>query len=153
MIEVRDGQLGRCVHATRGIEPGDVILRGWGRRVRQRTRHSFQVDHETHIEIRNPIELINHSCDPNCGVLVRRESQVLEIHALRPIAPGEELTTDYATFEAEIRFMVGRCLCGSPHCRGKITGYKDLPPERRAAFGPYIAAYLIEIETAVSVAG
>ena len=70
----------------------------------------------------------------------------MEIHALRPIGPGEELTTDYATFESEIRHMPGACLCGSPGCRGKVTGYRGLPEARRAAFGPYIADYLREID-------
>lgn len=142
MIEVRDGRLGKGVFATRTLEPGEVILRGWGPRVPQRTQHSFQVDRDMHIEIHSPIELINHSCDPNCGVLVRLEVPVMEIHVLRRIEAGEELFTDYATFEYEIEYMSGPCLCGSPLCRGTITGYWNLPADRRAAYGPYIAPYL-----------
>lgn len=150
MIEVRDCQLGRGVYASQVIPKGRVILRGWGPRVPYRTRHSFQVDHDTHIVISSPIELINHSCEPNCGVLVRRDSRVLEIHALRRIEPGEELTTDYATFEYEIQHLNGPCHCHSPSCRGTITGYKDLPADRRDAYGPYLAEYLQEIEATVS---
>jgi uncharacterized protein len=153
MIEVRAGHLGQSVFATRAIEKGQVILRGWGPRVPERTRHSFQVDHDTHVVIRTPIELINHSCEPNCGVWLRKGVPVMEIHALRRIEPGEELATDYATFEYEIEHMTGDCLCGTPSCRGRITGYKDLPEELRDAYGPYIADYLEEIEAAVSQAG
>jgi hypothetical protein len=149
MIGVRDGHLGMSVYATRRLEAGELILRGWGPRVPRRTRHSFQVDHDLHIVISSPIELINHSCAPNCGVLVRVAAEALEIHALRPIEPGEDLTTDYATFEYEIEFLDGRCHCGSPICRGRITGYKDLPADRRAAFGAYIAPYLRELDAMV----
>ena len=146
MIEVRDSRLGKAVHATRPIEPGQVILSGWGPEVPVRTRHSFQVGLDTHIEIDSPIELINHSCEPNCGVFLRRGVESLEIHALRRIEPGEELTTDYATFEADIENMPGSCLCGSTACRGAITGYSGLPPGRRRAFGRYIADYLRDAE-------
>lgn len=146
MIEVRDGRFGKGVYAVEPIRPGRLILRGWGERVPKRTRHSFQVDHDTHIEIRTPIELINHSCEPNCGVLVRRDERVMEIHALTAIGPGEELFTDYASFEYEIEFMGEPCRCGTASCRVEITGYRDLPGHRRARYEPYIADYLREIE-------
>jgi uncharacterized protein len=153
MFEIREGHLGRAVYATKPIATGEVIFQGRGERIPQRTRHSFQIDVDTHVVVRTPIELMNHSCEPNCGVLVRREAMVLEIHALRTIEEGEELTTDYATFEVEIQFMDGPCLCGSAHCRGRITGYWALPADRRAALGPYIAEYLRELDALVSRAG
>jgi hypothetical protein len=153
MIEVREGRLGKSVYAARRLEPGAILLSGWGPRVPVRTRHSLQVDHDTHIVTGPPIELINHSCEPNCGVLVRRAAELLEIHALRRIEAGEELTTDYATFESDIWFMKGPCLCGARACRGRITGYWDLPPERRAAYLPYIAEYLREREAVASHVG
>ena len=146
MIEIRDHSLGKGVFARERIEPGRAILRGWGPRAPGRTRHSFQVDHDVHIVIPTAIELINHSCDPNCGVLIRRAHEVLEIHTLRGIAPGEELTTDYATFEAEVRHMDGPCLCGSARCRGRVVGYRGLPDDRRFAFGRYVAEYLRELD-------
>lgn len=149
MIEIREGHLGKGVHATRPIEPGCCILRGWGPEVPERSRHSFQVDHDRHIVIAGPIELINHSCEPNCGVLLRRGVDSLEIYALRRIEPGEELFTDYASFELEIEHMPGPCLCGSGSCRGRIGGYRDLPEDRRVALGPYLAEYLREAEVLV----
>jgi hypothetical protein len=66
------------------------------------------------------------------------------------IEPDQELTTDYASFEYEIVFMDGPCHCGTPSCRGRITGYKDLPEDRRIAYGSYIAEYLQELDAAVS---
>lgn len=153
MIEIRDCRFGRGVFATRAIEAGEIVLTGWGHRSPRRTRHTFQVDHDTHVVIPGPIELINHSCEPNCGVLLRRGVERLEIHALRRIEPGEALSTDYATFEYEIQFLDGPCLCGTPSCRGRITGYKDLPEDLREAYGPYIAEYLQELDAVVRAVG
>ena len=153
MVEVREGRLGRGVHARAPFMPGELILKGWGERTSHRTRHSIQVDFCDHVVINTPIQYLNHSCDPNCGVLLQRGVESLEIHALRSIAPGEELTIDYATFEYEIHFMDPPCRCEAPLCRGAITGYKDLPIERRLAFGPYIAAYLYDLEPAAHRAG
>lgn len=153
MYQVRDGRLGKCVHATRDIEAGERIMRGLGHRVPNRTRHSLQVDFEKHLVVPGPLELINHSCDPNCGVVVLPDEDSIEIYARRPIRAGEELGTDYASFEYEILFMPGPCLCGSPICRGRITGYRDLPEETRLAYGRYIAPYLLEIDSLVSQAG
>lgn len=149
MIEIREGVLGKGLHATEPIEAGRCILRGWGFEVSKRTRHSIQFDHDRHVVIPGPIELINHSCDPNCGFLVRRDARSLEIHALRPIEPGEQLFADYASFESEIEHMPGPCLCESPSCRVWITGYRGLPEHRRVTLGPYIAEYLQEIDSPV----
>lgn len=147
-VEVRPGPLGRGVYARRRIEAGEEVLAGWGEYV-ERSIHSFQVGPDTHVRIRNEIELINHSCGPNCGVLVPLGGNVLRVVALRAIEPGEEITTDYATHDYEIHFMPERCRCGSPLCRGRISGYRDLAPERRAAYGRYVAEYLPLLEAAL----
>lgn len=140
-VEVHPHPWGRGVYARAAIDAGEVVLSGWGPRV-ERSVHSFQVDVDEHIRIGNEIELINHSCDPNCGVLLPLGAQSLRIVALRPIGPGEELTTDYAMHDYEIEFMPSTCLCGSELCRGRVTGFRELPPERRRAYGPYVAEYL-----------
>jgi hypothetical protein len=153
MIEILDGRLGKGVYTTRDLPRGAVVLTGRGVTTPRRTRHSIQVDHDTHVLFGQPIELINHSCEPNCGLLVRRGDPVVEVHALRPLAAGEELTFDYASWEEEIEFMPGPCLCGAPSCRHRITGFDGLPPERRAALGPYVAEYPREADALVSQAG
>ena len=112
----------------------------------RRSRHSIQVDFNHHIEFPSPIRIFNHSCEPNCGYLVRAADEILEVVAIRPIAAGEELTVDYATFEEEIEHMPGPCLCGAPSCRGRILGYHALPKELRERYGSLIAPYLRELE-------
>jgi uncharacterized protein len=153
VYEVHECELGKGVRSARAIEPGEVVMTAWGQEVPERTRHSIQVGREAHLLVDTDLRLINHSCDPNCGLLIRREVPTLELHALRPIGPGEALTLDYATFEDEIQFMTGPCLCGAPTCRGRITGFSGLTPERRDALRPYLAEHLLDLDAPVSLAG
>jgi SET domain-containing protein len=69
---------------------------------------------------------INHSCAPNCDVVI--EDGRLWIESLRDIAPGEELAYDYNfilptrhTAAAKRRYP---CACGAAECRGTILGKK-----------------------------
>ena len=148
LIEVRDGHLGKAVHACRRLDRGQLILTAWGPLISHRTRHSIQVSHDEHVVVGTTMELLNHSCDPNCGFLIRRDAEVIELYPLRTIEPGEEMTIDYATFEDEIQHMDGSCLCGSSICRGKITGYHALSIDRRLALADFIAPHLREYEPA-----
>jgi cyanophycin synthetase len=147
-VEIREGRLGKAVHALEAFEKGQTVLCGWGRPTPSRVRESIQVDVDLHIVPPPPLLYLNHSCKPSCGILIQRDAERLEVRALRRIEPGEELTVDYATFEQEIAGYNGRCLCGAPSCRGRITGYKDLPEALRETYGPYIAPHLRAAEVA-----
>jgi D-alanine-D-alanine ligase-like ATP-grasp enzyme len=57
----------------------------------------------------------NHSCNPNTAY------EGLNVKAIRPIKKGEELTLDYASFLDE-NMEPFQCQCGTPNCRGLITG-------------------------------
>ncbi|MGW2559422.1 SET domain-containing protein [Streptomyces sp. NPDC001514] len=70
--------------------------------------------------------LMNHSCAAN----------VLDTGldfgvAVRDIAPGEEVTCDYATFTADIGWSM-ECNCSTPECRGTITTEQGHDPALRA---------------------
>mgnify|MGYP001815500947 FL=1 len=58
---------------------------------------------------------INHSCDPNCAI----QGQIVFV-AMRDIGEGEELTHDWATTD-DMDYVL-ECNCGSPECRGTVTG-------------------------------
>jgi len=77
----------------------------------------------------------NHSCDPNIGV----QGQIVFV-AMRQIAPGEELTHDWATTDDDDYSTP--CRCGAATCRGVITGRdwqkKDLQRKYRGKFSWYL---------------
>jgi len=60
---------------------------------------------------------VNHSCHPTCMA----PGFDLEI-AIRDIAPGEQLTGDYATYNFETAFD---CFCGAATCRGRFGAAVD----------------------------
>lgn len=66
--------------------------------------------------------LISHSCDPN----VFLDLSELWLWALKDIKKGDRLTMDLATTEDKLQRQFA-CRCGSPGCRGWITGYDELP--------------------------
>ena len=78
---------------------------------------------------------LNHSCEPNVGFAGN-----IVLVAMRPIAAGEELTTDYALFDDYPGTM--RCRCGTPSCRGVIDGRDWQRPELQRRYGPYFSWYL-----------
>lgn len=57
----------------------------------------------------NLSRFINHSCEPNCRILN------MNIHTLRDIKPGEELTIDFTNSNLPAYFV--ECLCGSTICK------------------------------------
>jgi len=78
---------------------------------------------------------INHSCEANVGFAGN-----IVLVAMRDIAAGEELTTDYALFDDYDSEM--RCRCGTPSCRGTIGGRDWQRPELQRRYGPYFSWYL-----------
>ncbi len=83
-------------------------------------------------------DLINHSCDPNLWM----QDEVTLI-ARRDIAAGEELTGDYAMWEADEGWASGwRCRCGRARCRGVVTGRDwrsaELQERYRHHFSPFV---------------
>lgn len=76
------------------------------------------------LEPGEPFRFLNHSCDPNCELILWRSRRVhsrrisrLWLQTTRAIAAGDELTIDYAwPADAAIR-----CDCQSKNCRGWIV--------------------------------
>ncbi|HTS99754.1 MAG TPA: SET domain-containing protein-lysine N-methyltransferase [Streptosporangiaceae bacterium] len=79
---------------------------------------------------------LNHSCEPNVGFAGN-----IVLVAMRDVAAGEELTTDYALFDDADDPMP--CHCGTPSCRGTISGRDWLLPELRRKYGDYFSWYLL----------
>lgn len=79
---------------------------------------------------------INHSCEPNVGFAGN-----VVLVAMRDVAAGEELTTDYALFDDDGGAMA--CRCGTPSCRGVIDGRDWRRPELQRRYGRYFSWYLL----------
>jgi hypothetical protein len=80
--------------------------------------------------------MINHSCEPNCGI-----TGTSSVQALQDIGIGEELSFDYAmTDSSEYDEFI--CVCGKNICRGKITGNdwqkEEIQSKYKNHFGSYI---------------
>ena len=61
----------------------------------------------------DPMRYTNHSCRPNARLDIRQGR--VEFYALRPIAPGEEITVNYGPTHHDGKLA---CRCGAPGCAG-----------------------------------
>jgi hypothetical protein len=82
--------------------------------------------------------MINHACDPNVWM-----TDAFTLCARRNIEIGEEITADYALWEhRDNAILPWKCCCGSPLCRGRVTGsdWKDpvLQERYRGHFSPLL---------------
>jgi D-alanine-D-alanine ligase len=77
---------------------------------------------------------INHSCDPNAWL------EGLDLVARRPIAQGEEIHVDYATYGNNILAPFD-CACGSAECRGRVRENDHLQPFI-ARYGPHVSDFV-----------
>ena len=96
----------------------------------------WQVDDESYEVCNDDSRYMNHSCDPNTwwngeGVLVAR----------RDVAPGEEVTYDYATSELALSPNIV-CACGSAFCRGRITNHDYRDPAWQRRYEGHLPAHL-----------
>jgi SET domain-containing protein len=89
----------------------------------------FAIDEEVMVDAAhggNIARWINHSCEPNCEVVL--EDGRLYVEAIRDITQGEELAYDY-NFILPVRHSAAMkrrfpCTCGSESCRGTMLGKK-----------------------------
>lgn len=98
--------------------------------------HAIQIGESTWRDSKGIARLINHSCEPNCGV-----KKLNQIVAMRTIYPGEEITWDYEMTEKSNWWLM-KCQCGTPSCRKKIGNYDNLPLEIRRRYKGYISEWL-----------
>ncbi|MBA3373454.1 MAG: SET domain-containing protein-lysine N-methyltransferase [Actinomycetota bacterium] len=144
------GIAGRGLHASEPIGAGEVVAVKGGHIVTTQTLHDLpdplpnsgiQITDELHLvaltgaEYEPVMLFINHSCEPNVGfggntVLV----------AMRDIAAGEKLTTDYALFDDYDGQMT--CGCQTVGCRRTIDGRDWQRPELQHRYRGYFSWYL-----------
>ena len=124
------------------IKGGHIVTTAALRSLPERLRNSeiqiadgFHLAALTEAEYEPVMLFLNHSCEPSVGFA---GNTVLV--AMRDIARGEELTTDYALFDDHDEVM--RCQCGTSSCRGTISGRDWQRPDLQRRYGDYFSSYL-----------
>ena len=104
------------------------------------------VDDDRHLVLPTGTELrfANHSCEPSAGW-----AGGYALVALRPLAPGDEVTHDYATSIADPSYLL-RCHCGTYRCRQMVEGTDWRIPQLRRRYAGLWTPYLQRL---VSAAG
>lgn len=102
--------------------------------------HAIQIGPTTWRDSDGIARLINHSCQPNCGIKNR-----IDIVAMRMIEKGEEITWDYEMTEMNDWWRM-KCRCGSVDCRKKIGNFRNMPKKVRARYKGYISSWILRFE-------
>ena len=134
------------------ISKGEIVASFGGNVINQseltnystdRVSRSLQLNSDTYLlsgDVPEAGDMINHSCEPNCGM-----AGTSSVQTLRDIEIGEELTFDYAMSDSS-QCDEFTCACGKDKCREKITGTdwqkKDLQSNYRNYFSSYIESLI-----------
>ena len=104
--------------ASKDFKNREIIFNLEGGITQHPTKYSIEVGDDENITDEFG-QYLNHSCEPSTTI----ERIKREVCATRDIAPGEELTFDYNSNEAEMASPF-RCKCGAKNCQQFIEGRK-----------------------------
>jgi len=120
------GIMGNGVFAARDFKKGEQVLPFNGKRtpcLHHNYLYDLQIDERDVMCMGYPLRTVNHSCEPNTGII-----DVKILIALRDIAKGEQIFYDYSTTIDDDCSWAIECLCGSKRCRGKIEDFVLMDP-------------------------
>ena len=139
---------GNCgVFALEAVKKDEVVAL-WGGRVlsteeldltmQNLTQQVLQIEDQFYLLslALEPSDCFNHSCEPNVGMTGQ-----IGLIAMRDIQPGEEVCLDYAMCDGS-PYDEFECHCGSPNCRGRVTGEDWKRPELWERYEGYFSPYL-----------
>lgn len=153
-LEVRSSPIhGRGTFARTGIRGGEVVI-VWGGTVmseadlragRARKGSVTAVEESIYLaglagEAPDADDFLNHACDPTVWM-----ADAVTLVTRRRVAAGEELTADYALWEADEAWVARwECQCRHDDCRRTVSGRDWRRPELQARyrghFSPLIEA-------------
>jgi hypothetical protein len=151
-VEMRASEIaGHGMFALRAILPGEAVVR-WGGTLYTRAQiMAGLADPESIALIDEDLYLadpvgapapedysMNHSCDPNVWM-----AGAFTLTARRRIEPGEEITADYALWLYDVDWTLETCQCGSPLCRGRVSGADWRLPELQARYAGHFTPYIL----------
>jgi SET domain-containing protein len=151
--EVRESAIhGRGLFARGPFAAGEVVcvkggyvfdratlkaMPGWYRSAEIQVAEDLFIGPLSEDEREGSMVFSNHSCEPNVGV----RGQIVFV-AMRAVAPGEELTHDWATTDDDDYEL--DCDCGASTCRKVVTGQDWRRPDLQQKYRGYFSAYLAD---------
>ncbi|NJL25190.1 MAG: SET domain-containing protein [Calothrix sp. SM1_5_4] len=141
----RTRKFGRGVFALKKIRRGETIASfdgdifddDFAEWTEDLLNHAIQIGKALWRDSEGIARLVNHSCEPNCGIKRR-----VDIVAMRDIEAGEQITFDYEMTEKSDWWRM-RCRCGAPSCRKWIGSYRNLPRRQRLKYKGFISSWLL----------
>ena len=129
-VSVGPSAFGRGTFAAQHFQPGQRILTFDGPVLSTREMlalgpdraFALQIGSDEFLDLMLPGRYLNHSCDPNAGIM---DDRVLI--ALRAIVPGEEIRFDYSTSMRGDHWTM-ECRCREYLCRRVVLDFHHLPP-------------------------
>ena len=130
-VYVAPCDVGRGVFASRRFAAGEQILIFDGIRVNANDpihhqpegANLLQTGKRTYLLLNAPGLFLNHSCNPNAGIL-----RGCTLIALADVEKDEEIRFDYSTTMDDGMWTMA-CKCGHDACRGLIVDFRDLPDD------------------------
>lgn len=139
-LRIEEVPFGYGLVASRDFRKGDKVMTSKAIEERPRDSHTIQTSDNTHVLIDLPSRFVNHSCNPNLGVL-DNDFQAYDFYALHDINKGQDLSFDYESTEYEIKGFE-ECLCGKERCRKHLGGFKKHGDIVKKLYGHHLAKYL-----------
>lgn len=147
-VRIAPDKRGYAVYALGALIKNEVLA-VWGGKVvtlkqvlalpPEEQGHTIQIYDELYLaplDMEEPADYVNHSCAPNAGICGQ-----ISLVAMRDIAPGEEITFDYAMADSS-SFDEFDCACGAAACRGRVCGEDWKRPELWKRYDGYFSTYL-----------
>jgi SET domain-containing protein len=130
------------------ISKGEIVASFGGTVINQRelanysadrVSRSLQLNNDQYLlsgDVPEAGDMINHSCEPNCGM-----AGTSSVQALSDIEIGEELSFDYAMSDSS-QYDEFKCACDKAKCREKIIGMDWQKKDLQAKYINYFSAYI-----------
>ncbi|MCB9027399.1 MAG: SET domain-containing protein-lysine N-methyltransferase [Bdellovibrionaceae bacterium] len=118
----KDRQNGFGVISHKYFKPQELLAHVSGEIVSTIGQHTLQISPEKHLYDPYFTGYLLHSCSPNVSL----DMEKLTLTAIKEIQMNSFLFMDYAETEDKL-FKQFICSCGSPNCRGVITGRNETP--------------------------
>ena len=131
-VEVQETAVGQGLFATQRFGEEAIVGEVKGELIDDAdygSDYCMHLDDDAKLEPEGPFRFLNHSCQPNCELVIWKTRKTggvrcprLWVQTLKGVKNGEELTIDYG-WPADAAIP---CLCQSARCRGWIVDAKEL---------------------------